>query len=591
VIMTSSTPEYQYHLKDHLGNVRMTFTTKDEVDESKATVENENATSETTQFLNYNKAKRGNHAVFDHTYDNTTPPNGTTYAIRLNGSVNERIGLAKSLSVMPGDVLKLEVYAKYYEPPAGPAMGAFATLMAAILGNTASAGVVVDGSGYTTNFATTVPGPGLAGKSSETGTPPKAYLNWLVFDRNYNLLESKSGYKRITTAAKEDSTNVPHERIAPNSDVVIDQAGYAYIYLSNENESPVEVYFDDFKVEHVKSSVIESQDYYPFGLTFNSYQRENGLSNSFKFNGKEEQDELSLNTTGFGWRQYNPAIGRWSVVDQLAEKYYSMSPYTFVANNPINLVDLDGREIDEESRAEWDKQKKSVENRRDHLQKRIDKLGAKAERKGWSAEKLASKTSVLSDRLSSLNIAIAGFSTLENSSQVYSLNKTNGELGGTTYDPQSGKIVIGFGTTANFVHETMHAGQFESGNIAFSTANGQSLGQDVYDEMAAYSAQWGYSPSSVSRISSSSTITSSSSITPSWVQGITLSDGSKPYSVGGSANTGIVPVNISSDRSVLRRAYPGAAGALMGVPSNYTLMSSPATYYQRTPQTWNNLCH
>jgi hypothetical protein len=35
--MTGATPEYQYHLKDHLGNVRLTFTTKDEVDESLAT--------------------------------------------------------------------------------------------------------------------------------------------------------------------------------------------------------------------------------------------------------------------------------------------------------------------------------------------------------------------------------------------------------------------------------------------------------------------------------------------------------------------------------------------------------------------------
>src|ERR1051325_8640003 len=39
VVMTASAPEYQYHLKDHLGNVRMTFTTKDEVDAVRATLE------------------------------------------------------------------------------------------------------------------------------------------------------------------------------------------------------------------------------------------------------------------------------------------------------------------------------------------------------------------------------------------------------------------------------------------------------------------------------------------------------------------------------------------------------------------------
>ena len=46
----------------------------------------------------------------------------------------------------------------------------------------------------------------------------------------------------------------------------------------------VEVYFDDFSVEHVKSPVMSSQDYYPFGLTFNSYQRENSINNKYLYN-------------------------------------------------------------------------------------------------------------------------------------------------------------------------------------------------------------------------------------------------------------------------------------------------------------------
>ena len=47
-----------------------------------------------------------------------------------------------------------------------------------------------------------------------------------------------------------------------------------------------EVYFDDFKVEQVKSPVVQSDDYYPFGLTFGTYQRENSLNNPYQYNGK-----------------------------------------------------------------------------------------------------------------------------------------------------------------------------------------------------------------------------------------------------------------------------------------------------------------
>lgn len=44
-------------------------------------------------------------------------------------------------------------------------------------------------------------------------------------------------------------------------------------------------------------------------------------------------------------RMYDPAVGRWWVIDRLAEKYYNMSPYNFVANNPILYVDPNGDSI------------------------------------------------------------------------------------------------------------------------------------------------------------------------------------------------------------------------------------------------------
>ena len=67
----------------------------------------------------------------------------------------------------------------------------------------------------------------------------------------------------------------------------------------------------------------------------------------FSFNGMEKDDEVKGvgNSLDFGARIYDSRLGRWLSIDPLAKKYTSLSPYNFVANNPLNNVDLDGRDI------------------------------------------------------------------------------------------------------------------------------------------------------------------------------------------------------------------------------------------------------
>ncbi len=268
----------------------------------------------------------------------------------------------------------------------------------------------------------------------------------------------------------------------------------------------------------------------------------------YRYNGKEFSEDLGLYDYGARW--YDPAIGRFTTIDPAADVYSSISPYAYVANNPLIYIDPTGAYIEEGSQKEWEKQTGRVKERRDKLQSKLDGLSAKAADKGWSAEKLAKRVGNLSGRVESLNSTISTFGTLESSSQGYSLSKVGAEQSATSLNTENNVIDIAFDGTSTFVHEVTHAGQFESGDLGFDSSTGASLLGDLSDEVASYKAQFAYDPASVATASSFGDITSD------FVSNITLLDGSKPYSLGGVANTGRTPLSINSTNGDLVRAYP-----------------------------------
>ncbi|WP_153397351.1 DUF6443 domain-containing protein [Chryseobacterium vaccae] len=88
--------------------------------------------------------------------------------------------------------------------------------------------------------------------------------------------------------------------------------------------------------------VIEESNYYPFGLQHIGYNSLDGNPTyQYKYNGKELQTETGM--YDYGARFYMPDLGRWGVIDPLAEKSRRFSPYNYAANNPVRFIDPDGR--------------------------------------------------------------------------------------------------------------------------------------------------------------------------------------------------------------------------------------------------------
>ncbi len=105
-----------------------------------------------------------------------------------------------------------------------------------------------------------------------------------------------------------------------------------YQYTLTDHLGNTRVMFDD------AGTSIEESHYYAFGMRIEGLSTSNP-DNKFTYNGKELEDDHGLNWYHYGARFYDAQIGRWHVVDPVDEFY---SPYTYVGNDPINLIDPDG---------------------------------------------------------------------------------------------------------------------------------------------------------------------------------------------------------------------------------------------------------
>ena len=120
--------------------------------------------------------------------------------------------------------------------------------------------------------------------------------------------------------------------------------GYGYIslkdgkyhyYLKDHQGNNRIVVGEDGKLE-------ERNDYYPFGGLMAS---SSGSVQNYKYNGKELDRKGGLDWYDYGARMYDATLGRFMKTDRFSEKYVSLSPYQYGANNPVNNVDINGDSI------------------------------------------------------------------------------------------------------------------------------------------------------------------------------------------------------------------------------------------------------
>ena len=90
-----------------------------------------------------------------------------------------------------------------------------------------------------------------------------------------------------------------------------------------------------------KGNRVGYDDYYPFGEIMPGRSSNSAIADAkYKYTGKERDVETGLDY--FGARYYDSWRGQWTSVDPMAEKYPGWSPFSYSADNPVELVDVDG---------------------------------------------------------------------------------------------------------------------------------------------------------------------------------------------------------------------------------------------------------
>ena len=121
--------------------------------------------------------------------------------------------------------------------------------------------------------------------------------------------------------------------------ILLNESGY-YSFQDNRFHFYIKDHQGNIRiVADEAGKVDEVNDYYPLGGLMSNVC--NNVQ-PYKYNGKELDRKGGLNWYDYGARHYDAMIGRWHVVDSMAEKYYGWSPYTYCLANPIKYVDIIG---------------------------------------------------------------------------------------------------------------------------------------------------------------------------------------------------------------------------------------------------------
>lgn len=343
--MAIATPRQEYFVKDHLGNIRTTVASA----VTEATAPSLQRQAYTAGYEPADEATET--ALFDKVTEVRADKPGGLNADDQKAALlqdSRRLGTSIMLKVMAGDKMEINADNFYESLQNNNNNNVEATaglLFEQVIGSLAGgSGALNSAEGSSPNALTerilSNPEAVTAYEDllvAETDTTrPKAFLNFLFFDEELNLVPEHS---RLWQADGENSwSKIGAEETAP---LEMPQNGYIVAYLSNQSEQ--EAYFDNMNLVMTNGLLLDEQHYYAYGLPIAglSSLAANATKHRQRYQGNEYIEERGLEWMDFHNRQYDPQLGIFLGIDPLADAggQQVLSPYHAMGCNPVSMVD------------------------------------------------------------------------------------------------------------------------------------------------------------------------------------------------------------------------------------------------------------
>lgn len=345
---------YDFFIMDYQQNVRMILTEETHHAKNKATMELGRATLEESIF---GQTGSGNEVQTTRVDKPMAWTSNTIDAkvIRLGSNFGHNVGPNTLQKVMAGDKITSSVEYFYQNSPTNYDPNFISNIVGsitqAISGSNNTGNLVKNNTGAISTQLSGLPAFGSAVRpngSNPSGTIPQAFLTILFFDERFNFIgTSDGGVYQEQVAGTIPSSGAKLGNIIGT--VKAPKNGYVYIYVSNQGNEAV--YFDNLDVAIDAGNIIEENHYYSYGLKIAaissqkaSENNEGSLKNEYLYNNKELFDDGDINWYDYGFRNYDPQIGRFVQLDPLTFEYPFLAPYQYASADPIDNIDIDGLE-------------------------------------------------------------------------------------------------------------------------------------------------------------------------------------------------------------------------------------------------------